>query len=196
MNAELLVAAAGMLILIIGIALTVVRCVRKCPPNHAMIITGVGASTGGSSYKIIIGGNAFVLPLVQQMNLINLSVHKTTAALSTVYSKDSIPICASATLHFKIIPTPIGIVMAAPALLGKTDDEMAAVVENIVERPFIAILQRLTAKELKGSYSDLADEIMKDSRTDLEKIGVELVSCTIRSIDEVYDRRHSHGGPP
>jgi flotillin len=160
-----------------------------------MIISGMMAEEGGRRFKIVVGGGTVMLPMIQQKSLLDLTAHKTTAALSTLYSKDNVPICASAILQFKVIPTSDGIAAAATALLGKTKDEMAEAVENIVERPFIALLQRHTSSELKASYTELSDEIMKSSKADLANIGLELVSCTIKSIDEVYDRRHAHGEP-
>jgi flotillin len=195
MSSELVCFAVSLLILLVMIAFLAANCYRKCPPNHAMIVSGMATGTNAGPFKIVTSGGTVVLPLIQMVNLIDLSIHKTVAALSTIYSTDNIPICASANLQFRIIPNDAGIANAATALLGMTGDEMAAVVENVIDGPFASALQRRSSSELKGDYAALTGEIMEQSKAGLEKIGVELTSVSIRSIDEVYDRRHAHGKP-
>lgn len=69
-------------LILIGVGVTIafilvylmVNLYQKCSPNEAMIISGMYAGRDGRSYKIIVGGGAVMLPMVQQKSTLSLEV--------------------------------------------------------------------------------------------------------------------------
>ena len=72
----ILVAAVGLLVLVVALVGFVVSRIRVAGPNEAFIITGRKGKAGGndtSGQKVVMGASVFVVPFVQKLGVMGLS---------------------------------------------------------------------------------------------------------------------------
>src|SRR5215831_3383925 len=67
------VIALGVVVLFV-VSWMIFSLYQKCSPNQAMIISGMWAGEQGRAFKIVVGGGAVVVPMVQQRNTLSLEI--------------------------------------------------------------------------------------------------------------------------
>jgi flotillin len=150
---------------------------QKCPPNQAMIISGFGAQDGAIPYKIVVGGGALVMPLLQQRSLLSLEVMTVEVpANAPVMSSDGVAIYIACMAQVKVTGDKVSIATAAESFLSKSDDELLAVVHNLVRNQIIATIQKGTGGEVREASSAFIADMSAGLREQLRIVGLSLVS--------------------
>lgn len=179
-----LFAAAIVALLIFGLWFGI-TFYQKCPPNQAMIISGWGAREGEIPFKIVVGGGTPVLPLLQQKNILSLEVMTIEVrANAPMITKHGVPIQVEGVAQVKVKGDQISIATAAEQFLGKTDDEIANIAHETLIGHLRAILGTMAVEELIQSFDAFAQRVQEVSIADLAKMGLTVVSFTIKEIKD------------
>ena len=108
-----------------------------------MIISGFGAQGGDISYKIVVGGGALVIPMLQQRVFLSLEVMTVEVpADAPVISSDGVAIYIAGTVQFRVGGDNLSIAMAAESLLRKSEEEIRNVVYNLMRNQMTATIQK------------------------------------------------------
>ncbi len=155
---------------------------QKCGPNEAMIISG-----GGSQPRIIVGGGTFLIPLFNQKNLLSLEIMPIEVrSHAPMITRNGIPIFVEGVAQIKVKSDESSIHTAAEQFLGKDLDEIQMVAHETLMGHLRAILGTMTVEELIGNFDEFAQRVASVSISDLAKMGLTVVSFTIKEIrDEV-----------
>ncbi len=174
--------AVALVILLIEVYL-MLSLYKKCPPNQAMIVSGMYAGTGGSSYKIIVGGAAIVLPMVQQVNLLSLEVRSLKMQPQLpMFTEDGAPLKLTFAANFKIKSDALSIANAAERVLGKTEEEIDALVSDVLMGIIRTVVANITVEQLKMGFDVFVPGISEKLE---EKIGITCVSLSIKNCVEL-----------
>ncbi len=158
---------------------------QKCSPNQAMIISGMWAGQADRNFKIVVGGGAVVLPMVQQRNSLSLEVMTIEVhAQAPMITRNGVPIFVEGVAQVKVKGDDVSIATAAEQFLGKTDQEISNIAHESLVGHLRAILGTMTVEELIQSFDSFAQRVQEVSLADLAKMGLTVVSFTIKEIKD------------
>ncbi|HEY9678922.1 MAG TPA: flotillin family protein [Drouetiella sp.] len=183
MSISLMIFAVGLLLSMIMLAVLITSTYRKCGPNQAMIISGMAAGEGENSFKIVVGGGAVVLPLIQQANILSLEVLKIDVAGQTPFiTRDGASVRLDAVGQIKVKGDTISIATACEQLLNKTGQEIVEIGHDIFLGHMRDVIGTLTFEELNGNLSSVAQRVQEAAISDLAKMGMTVVSFTFKEL--------------
>jgi len=157
--------------------------------DEAMIVTGsflgsknVLSDESGRKMKIVRGGGAFILPIFQQANFISLLSHKLDVSTPEVYTEQGVPVMADGVAIIKVGSSIEDIATAAEQFMGKTDEELKKEAQEVLEGYLRAILGSMTVEEIYKNRERFAQEVQSVAAKDLKKMGLSVVSFTIKDV--------------
>ena len=157
---ELIIIVALVLIILLGL-MWIVTLVRKVGPNEALIIYGLG--THGQP-RVIKGGGAVVLPLIQSAKSLSLELMSfDVAPQQNLYTKQGVAVNVEAVAQIKVKSDPDSIRVAAEQLLTKTDQEREGLIRLVMEGHLRGIVGQLTVEEIVKQPEMVADRMRATS---------------------------------
>lgn len=151
-------------------------------PDEALIVTG--SFLGKDGIKILKNSGTFVIPIVQKAHTLSLLTHKLEIGTPEVYTEQGVPIKASATVLVKIGNSVESIKTAAEQYLGKSTAELEDEAQEVLEGHLRAILGTMTVEAIYKNRDDFAEQVQEVASTDLRKMGLEIVSFTIKDVSD------------
>ena len=181
---QIIMIGTGVLLLFVN-AWLIASMYKKCGPNEAMIISGLAAGANGRSYKIIVGGGAVVLPLIQQKSVLSLEVMTLEIEGSApIITKGGVPIFLKGVAQVKVKGNEDSIAIAAEQFLGKPESEISNIARESLTGHIRAVLANMTVLELIEGCDKFAAAISEKAAPDLAKVGLTVVSLTIKEISD------------
>src|SRR5688500_17104505 len=189
---NLLIIFALVLIIIMGLA-WIVTLVRKVGPNEALIIYGLG--TGGAP-RVIKGGGTVVVPLLQSSKQLSLELMSfDVAPTQDLYTRQGVAVKVEAVAQIKIQSDPDSIRTAAEQLLTKNPMEREGLIRLVMEGHLRGIVGQLTVEEIVKQPEMVADRMRATSADDMDKMGLEIVSFTIKEVRDKNEYILNMGRP-
>lgn len=187
-----------MKIIIIAVAVVVVIAFlmiryRIGKPDEALIVTG--SLLGKDGIKILKNSGTFVIPIVQKAHTLSLLTHKLEIGTPEVYTEQGVPIQASATVLVKVGNSVEAIKTAAEQYLGKSTAELEDEAQEVLEGHLRAILGTMTVEAIYKNRDDFAEQVQEVASTDLQKMGLEIVSFTIKDVTDPNGYLEALGRP-
>ncbi|MEO1781303.1 flotillin family protein [Enterococcus diestrammenae] len=173
-----------LLIILLVVALLIFLMVRYRigKPDEALIVTG--SLLGKEGIKILKNSGTFVIPIIQKAHKLSLLTHKLEIGTPEVYTEQGVPIKASATVLVKVGNSTEAIKTAAEQYLGKSTDELEDEAKEVLEGHLRAILGTMTVEAIYKNRDDFAEQVQNVASTDLKKMGLEIVSFTIKDVSD------------
>lgn len=171
-------------------------------PDEAMIVTGsflgsknVMTDESGRKIKIVRGGGAFILPVFQQSGFISLLSHKLDVSTPEVYTEQGVPVMADGVAIIKIGGSIEDVATAAEQFMGKPTDALKAEAQEVLEGHLRAILGTMTVEEVYRNRDKFAQEVQGVAAKDLKKMGLQIVSFTIKDVRDKQGYLEALGKP-
>jgi len=184
-----LLALALVLGVFVLLAMIVAARYKTVSPDEAMLITGsalgskyVLTDESGRRVKIIRGGGAFIVPVIQQKARISLLSHKLDVSTPEVYTAQGVPVMTDGVAVIKVGSSVEDVATAAEQFLGKPDEALRAEAREVLEGHLRAILGQLTVEEVYRNRDRFAQEVQEVAARDLRKMGLQIVSFTIKDV--------------
>lgn len=175
--------------LLVTSALTasVLSCFRKCGPNQAMVISGLGTAGAGSAFRIVQGGGAVVYPLVQQASYLNLEVMTINVRNTTpMHTKNGVPINLKLVAQIKIGSSEKSLALAARHLLDKSEKDIKDIAYDAIIGRLQAAVGTMELERILSTLTAFGDHLATAATADLDHLGLVVVALTINEIkDEV-----------
>ncbi|MDQ6694853.1 MAG: SPFH domain-containing protein [Chloroflexota bacterium] len=170
-----------------------VTLVRKVGPNQALIIYGLGT---GNHPKVIKGGGVVVLPLLQSARELSLELMSfDVAPTQDLYTRQGVAVNVEAVAQIKVKSDPDSIRTAAEQLLTKTPESREALIRLVMEGHLRGIVGQLTVEEIVKQPEMVADRMRATSAEDMDKMGLEIISFTIKEVRDQNDYIMNMGRP-
>ncbi|MGE6489481.1 SPFH domain-containing protein [Paenisporosarcina sp. NPDC076898] len=190
---------AFVLVAIIGVYVTKYKTVG---PDEALIVTGsyLGSKTvhtdeSGNKIKIIRGGGTFVFPVFQQAQPLSLLSSKLEVTTPEVYTEQGVPVMADGTAIIKIGGSISEIATAAEQFLGKSKEDRENEAKEVLEGHLRSILGSMTVEEIYKNRDKFSQEVQRVASQDLAKMGLIIVSFTIKDVRDKNGYLDSLGKP-
>mgnify|MGYP000843910702 FL=1 len=171
-------------------------------PDEAMIVTGsylgsknVLSDDPGRKIKVVRGGGAFILPIFQQCNFLSLLSHKLDVTTPEVYTEQGVPVLADGVAIIKIGGSTDDVVTAAEQFMGKPTEALRLEAQEVLEGHLRAILGTMTVEEVYRNRDKFAQEVQAVAANDLKKMGLQIVSFTIKDVRDKQGYLDALGKP-
>ena len=175
---------------------------QTAKPDEALIISGsylgnknVHADESNNKIKIVRGGGAFVLPVFQRSNRISLLSSKLDVSTPEVYTEQGVPVMCDGTSIIKIGSSVEEIATAAEQFLGKTREELENGAREVLEGHLRSILGSMTVEEIYQNRDKFSQSVQEVASVDLAKMGLIIVSFTIKEVRDKNGYLDSLGKP-
>lgn len=165
---------------------------QTAKPDEALIISG---SYLGSKNVHVDGGGAFVLPVFQRSNRISLLSSKLDVSTPEVYTEQGVPVMCDGTSIIKIGSSVEEIATAAEQFLGKTTEELENEAREVLEGHLRSILGSMTVEEIYQNRDKFSQSVQEVASVDLAKMGLVIVSFTIKEVRDKNGYLDSLGKP-
>ena len=156
-------------------------------PNQALVISGrkrkVAEDEPDSlTFRIVTGGGTFVIPLVEQAEVLDLSLFQVSPAVKCPTSQ-GIEVGVMGVVIFKIGDDERSIANAARRFLGK-QEEMASKIEEVFAGQLRSIVGGMTVEEMIQNRTRLTEETRSACATEAESLGLVIDSLQIQEISD------------
>jgi len=177
-------------LVILMILLIAARMFRKVGPNEALIVYGFGGN------KIVQGGGAIVLPMVQSCQELSLELMSfDVAPQQDLYTQQGVAVTVEAVAQIKVKSDPESIRTAAEQLLSKEPQEREALIRLVMEGHLRGIVGQLTVEQIVKEPEMVGGKMRSTCADDLSKMGLEVVSFTIKEVRDKNEYISNMGRP-
>lgn len=160
---------------------------KKCPSDKIMVIYGkVGTNRDGTqrSAKCIHGGAAFIVPIVQSYDYLDLTPLSIPVDLTNALSHQNIRVDVPS--RFTVgISTEVGVMQnAAERLLGLKLAEIQELAKDIIFGQLRLVIATMDIEEINTDRDKFLDAVSGNVETELKKIGLRLINVNVTDIDD------------
>ncbi|MBJ7571962.1 flotillin lipid rafts scaffold protein FloT [Bacillus halotolerans] len=202
MTMPIIIVIAVVFFLLIALIAVFITKYRTAGPDEALIVTGsylgnknVHVDEGGNRLKIVRGGGTFVLPVFQQAEPLSLLSSKLDVSTPEVYTEQGVPVMADGTAIIKIGGSIGEIATAAEQFLGKSKEDREQEAREVLEGHLRSILGSMTVEEIYKNREKFSQEVQRVASQDLAKMGLVIVSFTIKDVRDKNGYLESLGKP-
>lgn len=185
----LTVVAVLVVVLLLIIALAA-RLYRKVGPNQALIIYGFGGT------KVVKGSGKVIWPMIQQSRELSLELMSfDVAPTQDLYTNQGVSVNVEAVAQIKVKSDPVSILTAAEQFLSMNTEERNGLIRLVMEGHLRGITGQLTVEAIVKEPEMVADRMRANVAEDMAKMGLEVVSFTIREVKDSNEYILNMGKP-
>jgi len=172
----------GAVLLFFTILIAVLARYKRCPSDRVLVIYGsVGA---GRSAKCMHGGAAFVLPIFQDYQFLDLRPMSIDIQLNNALSKQNIRVSVPSTFTIGITTDPDKMGNAAERLLGFNNAQITQLAKEIIFGQMRQVVATMRIEEINADRDQLIVAITNNVSTELEKVGLRLINVNIQDVTD------------
>lgn len=169
-------------IIIIGLLLIfwlLASMYRKVPPNKALIVYGLGGPV------VVQGGGKVVWPLVQSAEEISLELMSFDVSPDNeLFTSQGVAVQVEAVAQIKVKSDRESILTAAEQFLSKPMQERYSALRLVMEGHLRGIVGQLTVEQIVKEPDMVSDRMRSNVAEDISKMGLEVVSFTIKQVKD------------
>jgi flotillin len=163
----------------------------KVGPNQAMLVYGRAKEP-----KVITGGGTFVLPIFERAETFSLELMSfDVAPQQNLYTNQGVSVRVEAVTQLKVRNDRESILTAAEQFLSKTFEQRQALIRLVMEGHLRGIVGQLTIEQIVKEPEMVSEKMRSTSSADLAKMGLEVVSFTIKEVRDENDYIANMGRP-
>jgi flotillin len=190
MNIFLLAIVAVAVAALLVMMWTVGTLFRRVGPNRALIVYGWGGT------HIVTGGGRVVWPLFQSFQELSLELMSfDVAPEQQLYTSQGVAVAVEAVSQIKVKSDPESIRTAAEQFLTKPQEEREALLRLVMEGHLRGIVGLLKVEEIVKEPEIVAGRVRDSVSDDLNKMGLDVVSFTIKKVIDENDYINNMGRP-
>jgi flotillin len=166
------------------------RMFRKVGPNQAVIVYGFRKP------RIIKAGAAVIFPVVETYRELSLELMSfDVAPQQDLYTKQGVAVTVEAVAQIKVRSDNESILTAAEQFLSKTPDQRESLIRLVMEGHLRGIIGQLTVEQIVKEPEMVAERMRSTCMDDMSKMGLEVVSFTIREVRDKNEYITNMGRP-
>jgi flotillin len=166
------------------------RMFRKAGPNEALIVFGFRGP------RVIKGHGTVIFPVVEHCRELSLELMSfDVAPQQDLYTKQGVAVTVEAVAQIKVRSDQESILTAAEQFLTKTPDQREGLIRLVMEGHLRGIIGQLTVEQIVKEPELVADRMRSTCAEDMSKMGLEVVSFTIREVRDKNEYITNMGRP-
>ena len=184
---ETIILICVLVIVAFSLLVAIMRRYKKCPSDKVMVVYGnVGSNKDGTSRssKCIHGGAAFVWPIIQAAEFLDLTPISISVDLQNALSRQNIRINVPSTFTVGI-STENGVMQnAAERLLGLKLVQIQELAKDIIFGQLRLVIATMDIEEINADRDKFLDAVSRNVETELKKIGLRLINVNVTDISD------------
>ncbi|MFT6148962.1 MAG: flotillin [Saprospiraceae bacterium] len=191
-----------------GVYLFITRYYVRIPPNKAAIIFGrrheiTDPLTGDvrvRGFRIVKGGAALVIPLLEEVEYLDLSNRKIELEVRDIRSLNGVKVDVQAVAIIRIGTEESALETAATQFGNMNDEKTNKFIEELLNKTleghFRTIISTMTPEGLYRDRSQFSQEVQRSAGNPLEGMGMLIVDFTIKRVSDEVNYLNSLGVAP
>ncbi len=157
-----------------------IRRYKRCPSDRILVVYGkVG---GGQSAKCIHGGAAFIFPVIQDYEFLDLTPISIEVNLVNALSKQNIRVNVPSRFTIGVSTEPGIMQNAAERLLGLGQNEIQDLAQEIIFGQLRLVVASMDIEEINSDRDKFLANISQSVESELKKVGLKLINVNITDI--------------
>jgi len=181
----------GLIVLATLFLMTVMaKLFRKIGPNEALVVYGFRGP------RVIKAGGTVVFPMLESSRELSLELMSfDVAPQQDLYTKQGVAVTVEAVAQIKVKSDPESILTAAEQFLTKPADQREGLIRLVMEGHLRGIIGQLTVEEIVKQPEMVADRMRSTCADDMNKMGLEVISFTIKEVKDKNEYISNMGKP-
>jgi flotillin len=185
------IVGAGLLVLVIFMIMGVIaRMYRKAGPNEALIVYGLGGT------HVYTGRGTVIFPMVQTCRDLSLELMSfDVAPQQDLYTNQGVAVTVEAVAQLKVKNDKVSILTSAEQFLTKRPEQREGLIRLVMEGHLRGIIGQLTVEQIVKEPEMVGDRMRSTCADDMSKMGLEVVSFTIKEVRDKNEYITNMGRP-
>ena len=176
------------LVVIFALYLMIRKLLWVSTPNEALIFSGSTREAADKvlGYRFVRGGRSLRRPLVERVDVMDLSMFTVVVHVNAAFSKGGIPLTVQGVANVKLPGEEPLLANAVERFLGRSRDEIYHVAKETLEGNLRGVLASLTPEEVNEDKMRFAHTLLEEAEHDMSRMGIVLDTLKIQNVtDEV-----------
>src|SRR5437867_993288 len=190
MNPSVFVIAGLMVLAIVFLMSVLAKLYRKAGPHEALIVYGFRGT------RIIKGHGTVIFPMVETCRGLSLELMSfDVAPQQDLYTRQGVAVTVEAVAQIKVKSDPESVQTASEQFLTKGPQERQGLIRLVMEGHLRGIIGQLTVEEIVKQPEMVAERMRSTCAEDMNKMGLEVISFTIKEVRDKNDYITNMGRP-
>ena len=187
---EIFVIVGFMVLTVLFLMTMFARLYRKAGPHEALVVYGFRGT------RIIKGRGTVIFPMVENYRELSLQLMSfDVAPQQDLYTKQGVAVTVEAVAQIKVKSDPESIQTAAEQFLTKTDQAREGLIRLVMEGHLRGIIGQLSVEQIVKEPEMVGDRMRATCADDMNKMGLEVISFTIKEIRDKNEYITNMGRP-
>lgn len=187
MEFGVIIAVCIIVLVLLAAIIAILSRYRKCPSDKVLVIYGkVGSDNDGAakSARCIHGGAAFIIPVLQSYQYLDLTPMSINVDLKSALSKQNIRVDVPSRFTVGISTEPGVMQNAAERLLGLKMVEIQELAKDIIFGQLRLVIATMDIEEINTDRDKFLVAVSNNVEIELKKIGLRLINVNVTDIND------------
>src|SRR5207248_6114686 len=162
----------------------------KAGPNEALIVYGFRGR------RVRTGRGTLIFPLVESSRMLSLELMSfDVAPQQDLYTNQGVAVSVEAVAQIKVKSDEVSIFTGAEQFLTKSPSEREGLIRLVMEGHLRGIIGQLTVEQIVKEPEMVADRMRSTCADDMNKMGLEVISFTIKEVRDKNEYITNMGRP-
>jgi flotillin len=187
---QAIIIAALMVLTILFLMGMFARLYRKAGPHQALVVYGIRGT------RIIKGRGTVIFPMLETYRELSLQLMSfDVAPQQDLYTVQGVAVTVEAVTQIKVKSDPESIITAAEQFLTKVDSDREGLIRLVMEGHLRGIIGQLSVEQIVKEPEMVGDRVRNTCADDMTKMGLEVISFTIKEIRDKNEYITNMGRP-
>src|SRR5467141_2665596 len=166
------------------------RLFRKAGPHEALVVYGFRGT------RIVKGRGTVIFPMLESCRGLALELMSfDVAPQQDLYTRQGVAVTVEAVAQIKVRSDKESILTAAEQFLTKSPDQREGLIRLVMEGHLRGIIGQLTVEQIVKEPEMVAERMRSTCMDDMSKMGLEVISFTIREVKDKNEYITNMGRP-
>lgn len=182
LTGSFVIIVAGLIGLVFIMLLWFISRYKRCPSDKILVI--YGKTAGGTSAKCLAGGAAFVWPVIQDYEFLDLTPISIDVDLRGALSRQNIRVNVPSRFTVAVSNEPGVMEIAAERLLRKSTEEIRETAKDIIFGQLRLVVATMDIEEINSDRDKFLTYVSSNVGSELRKIGLMLINVNVTDIQD------------
>lgn len=163
------------------------RRYKRCPSDRVLVVygkVGKGESTASRSAKCIHGGAAFIWPVIQDYDFLDLTPISIEINLTNALSKQNIRVDVPSIFTVGVSTESGVMTNAAERLLGLDQEMVSNLAKDIIFGQLRLVVATMDIEEINSNRDKFLEAVSSNVEAELKKVGLKLINVNVTDIND------------